>query len=66
LIRIGMMRKYKNLIIPDRKPRDNFDIENKRGNYCKKRKCGGINCETCLFDHLHIDQFEEWYLAKNK
>jgi hypothetical protein len=67
------MREYKKLNIPDRKPRDSFDLNKKRSNYCDKSDCG-VNkggtfvdkCNNCLFGKNNIETFKEWYLNKNK
>lgn len=60
------MRKYKQYIIPDRKPRTDDHITAKQKNYCIKSDCNDLSCEKCLFGADNRDIFIEWYLAKNK
>jgi hypothetical protein len=69
-----MKRKFKGLIIPDRFPRDNINIDEKRQTYCDKSDCKKLyknkhlefNCNDCLFSVTNVDNFEVWYLNKNK
>jgi hypothetical protein len=65
------MREYKGLKIPDRHPRTDTRMNEKRINYCQKSNCLKINnlgfCnEICLFHPENINLFKEWYLSKNK
>jgi hypothetical protein len=62
------MRKYKGLLIPDRKPRDSDDIITKQVIYCNKSDCSDMrgSCENCLFSIDNRDLFKQWYLNKNK
>ena len=60
------MRKYKNLTIPPREPRNSECIETKQGNYCFKTDCEKTKCVDCLFFVGNSKHFKDWYLAKNK
>jgi len=62
-----MSREYKGLVIPDRLPRENFNMCGKQIKYCDKSNCSfGENCNNCLFWSDHVESFRAWYLAKNK